>query len=106
MFVQDAAIRLDQPTIDLPQKVDVDETLLYIEPNFCYLGDMLCAGGGYKLAIIVRCGIAWGKYKRLLPVLTSSGPVEKSSMPVYFLSYYMEVKPGHLLRQTAYSRFA
>ena len=54
-----------------PTKVDVDETLLYVEPNFCYLGDSLCAGRGCKLAIITRCGIAWGKYKRLLPVLTS-----------------------------------
>ena len=61
-------------------RVDVDGTLL--KPNFCYLGDMLCAGGGCKLAIIT-----------------------KSSTPVYILPYYMEVKPGHLLRQT-YSRFA
>ena len=52
-------------------KTFVDGTLLNVEPNFCYLGDMLCAGGGCKLAIITRCGIAWGKFKRLLPVLTS-----------------------------------
>ena len=51
-------------------QVDVDGTLLNVEPNFCYLGDMLCAGRGCKLAIISRCGIAWGKFKRLFPVLT------------------------------------
>ena len=27
-------------------QVDVDGTLLDVESNFCYLGDMLCAGGG------------------------------------------------------------
>ena len=51
--------------------VDVDETLLDNEPNYCYLGDMLCAGEGCKHAIITRCGIACGKFKRILPFLTS-----------------------------------
>ena len=49
----------------------MDGTQLNIEPNFCYLGDMLCAGGRSQLAIITRCGFAWEKFKRLLPVLTS-----------------------------------
>ena len=70
MFVQDAVIRLDRLTIDLSQ-VDVDGTLLDVESNFCYLGDMLCAGRGCKLAIVTRCSTAWGKFKRLLPILTS-----------------------------------
>ena len=70
MFVQDAVIRLDRLTIEMSQ-VDVDGTLLDVESNFCYLGDMLCAGGGCKLAIITRCSTAWGKVKRLLPILTS-----------------------------------
>ena len=52
-------------------QVDVDGALLDVEQNFCYLGDILCAGRGCKLAIITRCGIAWGKFKRLLPILTS-----------------------------------
>ena len=52
-------------------QVDVDGTLLNVESNFCYFGDMLCAGGGYKLAIVTRCSTAWGKFKRLLPILTS-----------------------------------
>ena len=52
-------------------QVDVDGTLLDVESNFCYLGDMLCAGGGCKLAIVTRCSTAWGKFKRLLPILTS-----------------------------------
>ena len=52
-------------------QVDVDGTLIYVESNFCYLGNMLCAGGGCKLAIVIRCNTAWGKFKRLLPILTS-----------------------------------
>ena len=52
-------------------QLDVDGTLLNMESNFFYLGDMLCAGGGCKLAIVTRCSTAWGKFKRLLPILTS-----------------------------------
>ena len=52
-------------------QVDVDGTQLDMESNFCYLGDMLCAGGECKLAIVTRCSTAWGKFKRLLPILTS-----------------------------------
>ena len=52
-------------------QVDVDGTQLDVGSNFCYLGDMLCAGGGCKLAIVTRCSTAWGKFKRLLPILTS-----------------------------------
>ena len=52
-------------------QVDVDGTQLNVESNFCYLGDLLCAGRGCKLAIVTRCSTAWGKFKRLLPILTS-----------------------------------
>ena len=52
-------------------QVDVDGTQLDVESNYCYLRDMLCAGGGCKLAIVTRCSTAWGKFKRLLPILTS-----------------------------------
>ena len=36
-----------------------------------YLGDMLCSGGGCDSAIGVRCCVAWGKFRKLLPVLTT-----------------------------------
>ena len=39
--------------------------------KFCYLGDMLEAGGGCTKAITNRCGIAWSKFRKLRPVLTS-----------------------------------
>ena len=85
-------------------QVDVDGTLLDVESNFCYLGDMLCAGRGCKLTIVTRCSTAWRKFKRLLPILTSKHvSLRKSSMPVYVLPYYMVVKPRHLLRQTCSS---
>ena len=38
-------------------QVDVDGTLLDVEASFCYLGDMLCAGGGCALAIATRIEI-------------------------------------------------
>ena len=52
-------------------QVEVDGTLLDVEASFCYLGDMLSAGGGCALAIATRCSTAWGKFKKLLPILTS-----------------------------------
>ena len=51
--------------------VVVDSTRLEVEPSFCYLGNMLDASGGYKLAITTRCRSTSGKFKRLLPILTS-----------------------------------
>ena len=52
-------------------QVDVDEMQLDVESNFCYLGDILCAGGGCKLATVTRYSTAWGKFKKFLPSLTS-----------------------------------
>ena len=52
-------------------QVEVDGTQLGVEASFCYLGDMLCAGGGCELTIATRCCTALGKFKKLLPILTS-----------------------------------
>ena len=41
-------------------------------PEFCYLGDMLSAGGGCALAVVTRCKFAWGKFHQLLPLLINS----------------------------------
>ena len=59
-------------------EVDVD-----IEATFCYLGDMLCSGGGCDSAIAARCCVAWGKFRKLLPVLTSSRLSPKIRGKVY-----------------------
>ena len=42
-----------------------------VEATFCYLGDMLCSGGSCDSAIAARCCVAWGKFRKLLPVLTT-----------------------------------
>ena len=64
-------------------QVDVDGTQLDVESNFCYLGDMLCAGGGCKLAIVTRYSTAWGKFKRLLPILTSKHVSQRTRGKVF-----------------------
>ena len=51
--------------------VQVDGSTLDVEGEFCYLGDVISAGGGCLQAIGARCSVAWGKFKRLLPILTS-----------------------------------
>ena len=42
--------------------------MLDVEATFCYLGDVLCSGGGCDSAIVARCCMAWGKF---LPVITT-----------------------------------
>ena len=52
-------------------EVNVNGTMLDVEATFCYLGDMLCSSGGWDSAIAARCCMAWGKLRKLLPVLTT-----------------------------------
>ena len=52
-------------------EVDLGGEKLEVVPQFCYLGDMLSAGGGCDLAAITRCKCAWGKFRQLLPLLTN-----------------------------------
>ena len=52
-------------------EVEVGNEKLEVVPEFCYLGDMLSAGGGCELAVITRCKCAWGKFPQLLPLLTN-----------------------------------
>ena len=52
-------------------EVDVDGTMIGVEATFCYLGDMLCSSGGCDSAVAAWCCVAWGKFMKLLPVLTS-----------------------------------
>ena len=39
--------------------------------KFCYLGDMIGAGGGAGEAARARVRCAWAKFKELAPILTS-----------------------------------
>ena len=46
-------------------QVNVDGTKPEVEATCWYLGDRVCDN-----AIAARCGVAWGKFRKLLPVLT------------------------------------
>ena len=52
-------------------EVEVGNEKLEVVPEFCYLGDMLSAGGGCELAAITHCKCAWGKFRQLLLLLTN-----------------------------------
>ena len=41
--------------------------------KFCYLGDMISAGGGLEAAVNARIRSGWRKFRELLPLLTSAG---------------------------------
>ena len=51
-------------------EVAVDTEMLEVVPSFYYLRDNLSSGGGCELATIIRCRMAWGKFNKLLPILT------------------------------------
>ena len=53
------------------KEVEVGDCVLEAVDRFCYLGDMLSAGGGCMAAATVRCRCAWGKFWENLPLLTS-----------------------------------
>ena len=43
----------------LVKEVMIGDEKLEVVPEFCYLGDVLSAGGGFQLASIARCKCAW-----------------------------------------------
>ena len=64
---------LSRPIDGRPKtKIEIEDGVeLEVVSESCYLGDMFGAGGGCANAISNRCGIAWGKFRSLIPVLTS-----------------------------------
>ena len=52
-------------------EVQVGPDKLEVVASFCYLGDMLSAGGGCEITVTTRLKTAWKKFRELLPVLTS-----------------------------------
>ena len=52
-------------------EVQVGPDKLDVVVSFCYLGDMLSAGGGCEITVTTRVKTAWKKFRELLPVLTS-----------------------------------
>ena len=61
-----------RPIDGRPQnEVQVGPDKLEVVASFCYLGDMLSAGGGCEMAVTTHVKTAWKKFRELLPVLTS-----------------------------------
>ena len=72
-----ALLRADQSEVQVgPDKLDV-------VTSFCYLGDMLSAGGGCEIMVTTRVKTAWKKFRELLPALTSRPLSYKTSGHVY-----------------------
>ena len=49
------------------KEVEVSDCVFEAVDRFCYLGDMLSAGGGCMAAATARCRCAWGKFRENLP---------------------------------------
>ena len=64
-------------------EVQVKPDKLEVVASFCYLGDMLSAGGGREIVVTTRVKTAWKKFRELLPVLTSRHLSYKTRGHVY-----------------------
>ena len=64
-------------------EVQVGPGKLEVVASFCYLGDMLSAGGGCEIAVTTRVKTAWKKLRELLPVFTSRHLSYKTCGHVY-----------------------
>ena len=73
-----------RPIDGRPQnEVQVGPDKLEVVASFCYLGDMLSAGGGCEIAVTTRVKTAWKEFRELLPVLTSRHFSNKTRGHVY-----------------------
>jgi len=72
----------EQPTMDgktvLEQGVEFDQV-----DKFCYLGDMIEAGGGAEDAVRTRVRCAWNKFRELCPILTTRGASLRMKGKIY-----------------------
>ena len=74
-------------------EVQVGPDKLEVEASFCYLGDMLSAGGDCEIIVTTRVKTAWKKFRELLPVLKR--PVAMYTALVCGAPCSMPVKLGH-----------
>ena len=73
-----------RPIDGRPQnEVQVRPDKLEVVSSFCYLSDMLSAGGGCEIAVTTRVRTVWKKFRELLPALTSSHLSYKTCGHVY-----------------------
>ena len=54
-----------------------------IVDRFCYLGDVIGAGGGAEEASVARIRCAWAKFRELAPMLTSRGASLRMKGKIY-----------------------
>ena len=64
-------------------KVKVRPDKLELVASFCYMDDMLSAGGGCEITATTRVKIAWKKFRKLLLVVTSRHLINKTLGHVY-----------------------
>ena len=70
----------DQQT---PTHITMAGDNLEVTKRFCYLGDMLDAGGGSQSSAITRTQCGWKKFRELLPLLTSKATTRKLKGQLY-----------------------
>ena len=59
------------------------DSSLEIVDRFCYLGDVIGAGGGAEEASRARIRCAWAKFRELAPILTSRGASLRTKGKIY-----------------------
>ena len=69
--------------VQTDEEIYVEGKPLESVDSFCYLGDMISAGGGCESAAITRARTPWGKYRDLLPILSSKSVALKTKGRVY-----------------------
>ena len=52
-------------------EVTVGGEKLVLVPSFFFHGDCLSSGGSCEHSTITRCRVTWGKFNKLLPIITS-----------------------------------
>jgi len=61
----------------------LDEDKMEHVDKFCYLGDMISAGGGVGKASRMRVKCAWNSFRDLQPILTKRGASLKIKGKIY-----------------------
>ena len=94
-----------RPIDGRPQnEVQVEPDKLEVVASFCYLGDMLSAGGGCEITVTSPVKTAWKKFRELLqfshPATSQTRHVAMYTALVCRAPCSMPVKLGHWPRRT------
>ena len=84
-----------RPIDGRPQsEVQVGPDKLEVVASFCYLGDMLSAGGGCEMAVTTHVKTAWKKFRELRPTTPLTRPVAMCTALACGAACSMPVKLG------------